>query len=1285
MSLFNDETLQSKSSSLLSQPEGLLNHLVHIASTLIFLDPEVIRPVLFNSTILNKLGIEQGKLLLLKSIYSQHQLELTWISIYEDSSKYATHDISTILLVENCNQNGQFIKGIDFRLQLNIRLHVYDPPQLHYPPITPYIHFGEAEKKKNSSVSLASFNLTKEENWKIHTLRKTHQSQLFSILKNISKRFSSLIESVLQSRPIDENCKLLCEKLEGLFDPSSTSSPSSTDQDEDVSFTFSDAMEDDSFTLSSPLDGKALFEETIRRIEERALKAKETSQFDEEIVFSALPDEIEFNATEDEASNEDEERKNIHKREIPTSHLQYAKERTKPFDSIPPSSYSSSTSQSTEKNPSSFEVPISSESHSNNLVAKPLMNEPRFTCLPLRSNERISDMTKLLSIKTYIEELKSTWNRIELPKHEARQATYIKKYASKFDSIQKEIELIHESQIPTFMMKISAKAVTMEDLDLLKTALDVIVYELCRKEFLLSLLSQTQALKTDLSSISSSDSTLPASTLSEITMPLPSYDHHQKPEKLMSAASLAEPNPAHLHPSDLKSSLIKQKDVDSLSSPIDEVHGDESTTLDEESVDVDSDEEGEENEDDDDEDESNDEDVKNFIVEDHLVEWDIAEAEEKQIELLEAIRELFALYPSEWELFNALKQFCLRLAANKPLPERASAFLFLKITHSLVSKDLPSSTSMSQAWSETYSRCCSMISDFEKTHLDFHLVQRIASPVKKINISSSTDFPVFVPSFLEKVLEEHQIKGIRFMWDRIVSKKGGCILAHAMGLGKSLQVITFIACLCNEILKNKDSIPTHLHSRHFILFSPKTVLHSFWNELYKWVPKSFFQLHQFDAYLLEGNRLQRHSIVQTWNEKGGILFLTYDAAKSFTQPSEKIAMDELELKRLLFSQVALAIFDEAHIFKNHETQLYTLVKESLTTCSRIALTGTPLQNNLIEYFNMTEIISPGFLGTLDQFKSNFLLRIMDGQSSDSTRNQKRTSEYTLALLREVLSEFILREDNRLLKKKLPPLHEYVIYIELTSTQRKLALALFDNMGSDSRYLMVLGQRLIHIFNHPTVLIQSLSSPKGFSTQITSSDSSTSSSLSPSVSPDSNFTSVPMPISSESSPHASSSSSQTNTTRNLEPSNPELLDWVKEFSKLPDLSSLQQSSKMMVCMEIVKYSLLNEEKIIIFSQCLKSLTYLQGELTHRNIKWCRLDGQSSSKARQDLIHSFNTSVEMNVFLISTKTGGTGINLYSASRVIILDFQWNPTTEEQGIGRNWSNTSCLCISVSYSFHF
>lgn len=131
------------------------------------------------------------------------------------------------------------------------------------------------------------------------------------------------------------------------------------------------------------------------------------------------------------------------------------------------------------------------------------------------------------------------------------------------------------------------------------------------------------------------------------------------------------------------------------------------------------------------------------------------------------------------------------------------------------------------------------------------------------------------------------------------------------------------------------------------------------------------------------------------------------------------------------------------------------------------------------------------------------------------------------------------------------------------------------------------------------------------------------------------------------------------------------DLINEETKLfkeeaPDMESIELSYKVKILCQILDASKLAEDKVLVFSQSIPTLDFLEKLCVRQGRKYARLDGGTPMAKRQGMIKDFNKG-DTEIYLISTAAGGLGLNLPSANRVVIFDFRWNPIMEEQAVGR------------------
>lgn len=122
-----------------------------------------------------------------------------------------------------------------------------------------------------------------------------------------------------------------------------------------------------------------------------------------------------------------------------------------------------------------------------------------------------------------------------------------------------------------------------------------------------------------------------------------------------------------------------------------------------------------------------------------------------------------------------------------------------------------------------------------------------------------------------------------------------------------------------------------------------------------------------------------------------------------------------------------------------------------------------------------------------------------------------------------------------------------------------------------------------------------------------------------------------------------------------------------LADVPDLNDPRHSYRADIFKKIVEESVRVGDKILCFSHSIPTLDYLETLLRSSGFRFNRLDGKTAVKSRQQAVKDFNTRDDIKVYLISTKAGGLGLNIPGANRVIIFDFGFNPTWEEQAVGR------------------
>uniref|UniRef100_A0A7M4FW59 Transcriptional regulator ATRX n=1 Tax=Crocodylus porosus TaxID=8502 RepID=A0A7M4FW59_CROPO len=588
-------------------------------------------------------------------------------------------------------------------------------------------------------------------------------------------------------------------------------------------------------------------------------------------------------------------------------------------------------------------------------------------------------------------------------------------------------------------------------------------------------------------------------------------------------------------------------------------------------------------------------------------------------------------------------------------------------------------------------------------------------------------------------LKPHQVDGVQFMWDCCcesvkktkTSPGSGCILAHCMGLGKTLQVVSFLHTV---LLCDKLDFSTAL------VVCPLNTALNWLNEFEKW------QDGLEDDEKLEVCELatvkrpqERGYMLQRWQEEGGVMIIGYEMYRNLAQGRnvKSRKLKEIFNKALVDPGPDFVVCDEGHILKN-EASAVSKAMNAIRSRRRIILTGTPLQNNLIEYHCMVNFIKENLLGSIKEFRNRFINPIQNGQCADSTPVDVRVMKKRAHILYEMLAGCVQRKDYTALTKFLPPKHEYVLAVRMTPLQCKLYQFYLDHLtGSSSEggrgkagtKLFQDFQMLSRIWTHPWCLQLDYISKenKGYFDEdslddfIASDSDETSMSLSSddyakkkkskgkkakkesssSGSGSDNDVEVIKVWNSRSrgggegntedlanAPAIPIKSEEGKATSSSNPGSP-APDWYKDFVTDADAEILEHSGKMVLLLEILRMAEELGDKVLVFSQSLISLDLIEDFLElastektdkekpiykgegkwFRNIDYYRLDGSTTAQSRKKWAEEFNdeTNVRGRLFIISTKAGSLGINLVAANRVIIFDASWNPSYDIQSIFR------------------
>ncbi|XP_021617337.1 protein CHROMATIN REMODELING 25 isoform X2 [Manihot esculenta] len=287
--------------------------------------------------------------------------------------------------------------------------------------------------------------------------------------------------------------------------------------------------------------------------------------------------------------------------------------------------------------------------------------------------------------------------------------------------------------------------------------------------------------------------------------------------------------------------------------------------------------------------------------------------------------------------------------------------------------------------------------------------------------AASNSAPIVVDPLLVQFLRPHQREGVQFMFECVsglhsAANINGCILADDMGLGKTLQSITLLYTLLGQGFDGKPMV------KKAIIVTPTSLVSNWEAEIKKWVGERVKLIA-----LCENSRDDVVSGLDSFTGPRSTLQVLIVSYETFRMHSSKFSHSE---------SCDLLICDEAHRLKNDQT-LTNRALAALSCKRRILLSGTPMQNDLEEFFAMVNFTNPGILGDAMYFRRHYETPIISGREPTATEEEKRLGVERAGELSAKVNQFILRRTNALLSNHLPPKIIEVVCCKLTPLQSEL--------------------------------------------------------------------------------------------------------------------------------------------------------------------------------------------------------------------------------------------------------
>lgn len=316
-----------------------------------------------------------------------------------------------------------------------------------------------------------------------------------------------------------------------------------------------------------------------------------------------------------------------------------------------------------------------------------------------------------------------------------------------------------------------------------------------------------------------------------------------------------------------------------------------------------------------------------------------------------------------------------------------------------------------------------------------------------------------VDPIVSKVLRPHQRSGVQFIFDCLYGVKGfsgnGCILADDMGLGKTLQALTVMWTLLTQGGQAGGAF-----CRKALVVCPASLVANWTAEVDKWLGGQC----KFHACATAGQAKVKDVLQSFTNcRESKILFVSYETFRCHAHEVENAGID-------------LVVCDEAHKLKNNNASITKRIQE-LSAKIRLLISGTPIQNDLKEFFTLVRISNPGAFGSRADFRRNIEKPILRGREPDASVEERERGKAMLAQVSTVTDKFILRRANRLNAAFLPPKTIFNVFVNPTDIQRKLyhsflqsaeAKKVFEPNAKVSTILNTI-RKLQSLVNHPSLV------------------------------------------------------------------------------------------------------------------------------------------------------------------------------------------------------------------------
>ncbi|KDQ59577.1 hypothetical protein JAAARDRAFT_77653 [Jaapia argillacea MUCL 33604] len=484
-----------------------------------------------------------------------------------------------------------------------------------------------------------------------------------------------------------------------------------------------------------------------------------------------------------------------------------------------------------------------------------------------------------------------------------------------------------------------------------------------------------------------------------------------------------------------------------------------------------------------------------------------------------------------------------------------------------------------------------------------------------------------IPVSIKAELRKYQQDGVNWLAFLAKYQLHG-ILCDDMGLGKTLQSICILASKHYERAKRYEETksPDSVHLPSLIVCPPTLTGHWYY-EILKYADN-------LRPMLYTGNARERSRLLGKFRSHD-VVITSYEVIRN-------------DISNLQDLHWHFCILDEGHIIKNAKTKLTQAVKR-IRAHHRLLLSGTPIQNNVLELWSLFDFLMPGFLGSESWFNEKFSKPILSNR--DGKAKTGEAAALALEALHKQVLPFLLRRLKEDVLNDLPPKIIQDYYCELSDLQKHLyddfsksqaRLAAVDvvkstqqSKGGEQHVFQSL-QYLRKLCNHPALVLKD---PQAASEALAK------------VTP----------------------KSETSDLNDIQHA-PKLLALRQLLSDCgigaaPNVLSETGKSEMADTVE-TSTGAFSQHRALIFCQMKQMLDIIEQDLFKKHmpsVTYMRLDGNTDASKRHAVVQTFNSDPSIDCLLLTTHVGGLGLTLTGADTVIFVEHDWNPMKDLQAMDR------------------